>query len=69
VYVAYDAAREDVQRTAADPVPLHLRNAATRLMREAGYGAGYRYAHDDPAAKDEMKCMPPSLEERRYFKK
>ncbi|MFM7296859.1 MAG: hypothetical protein ACKO4Q_06515 [Planctomycetota bacterium] len=69
VYKAYDAAREDVQRTAAEPVPLHLRNAPTRLMKEAGYGEGYRYAHDDPAAKDEMKCLPPSLEERRYFRK
>jgi putative ATPase len=69
VYVAYDQAREDVQRTAAEPVPLHLRNASTRLMKEAGYGAGYRYAHDDPAARDEMKCLPPSLAERRYFRK
>ena len=69
VYKAYDAACEDVQRTAADPVPLHLRNAPTRLMKEAGYGEGYRYVHDDAAAKDEMKCMPPSLGERRYFRK
>ena len=67
LYVALGAAAEDVERTSADPVPLHLRNAATRLMKEAGYGAGYRYAHDDPKAKDEMVCLPPSLAGRRYF--
>ncbi|MEM1448293.1 MAG: replication-associated recombination protein A [Planctomycetota bacterium] len=67
VYKALAAAREDVQRTANEPVPLHLRNAPTRLMKEAGYGAGYRYAHDDPAAKDEMECLPPGLRGRDYF--
>ncbi|MFO1010961.1 MAG: replication-associated recombination protein A [Planctomycetota bacterium] len=67
LYVALGAAEEDVERTSADPVPLHLRNAATRLMKEAGYGAGYRYAHDDPKAKDEMVCLPPALAGRRYF--
>jgi putative ATPase len=67
LYVAHAAALEDVETTAAEPVPLHLRNAATRLMREVGYGAGYRYAHDDPQAVDEMTCMPPSLLGRRYF--
>jgi putative ATPase len=69
LYVAYGAAREDVERTAAEPVPLHLRNAPTDLMKAAGYGVGYRYAHDDPAAKDEMKCMPPSLLGRQYFRR
>jgi putative ATPase len=49
-------------------VPLHLRNASTRLMKEAGYGEGYRYAHDDPAAREEMSCLPPSLLGRAYFK-
>jgi putative ATPase len=67
VYAAHKAAIEDVQRTAAEPVPLHLRNAPTALMKAAGYGAGYRYAHDDPKAKDEMSCLPPSLLGRRYF--
>ncbi|MBI5362576.1 MAG: replication-associated recombination protein A [Planctomycetes bacterium] len=67
LYVALGAAEEDVERTSADPVPLHLRNAPTRLMKEAGYGEGYRYAHDDPKAKDEMVCMPPSLADRKYF--
>jgi putative ATPase len=67
LYVAYGAALEDVERTAAEPVPLHLRNASTRLMKEAGYGAGYRYVHDDPAAQQEMTCLPPGLADRRYL--
>jgi putative ATPase len=48
-------------------VPLHLRNAVTGLMTEVGYGKGYRYAHDDPKAKEEMTCLPPSLSDRRYM--
>jgi len=67
VYVALGQAEADVQGTSADPVPLHLRNASTELMKEAGYGEGYRYAHSDPDAVDEMRCMPDSLEGRRYF--
>ncbi|MEM6671628.1 MAG: replication-associated recombination protein A [Planctomycetota bacterium] len=67
VYVALGRAFEDVKRTANEPVPLHLRNAPTALMKAAGYGAGYRYAHDDPAASDEMECLPPSLAGRDYF--
>lgn len=67
VYVALGAAESDVERTAAEPVPLHLRNAATALMKEVGYGTGYRYAHDDPAAVSEMTCLPPSLAGRNYF--
>ncbi len=67
LYRAYAQARDDVERSAAEPVPLHLRNASTRLMKELGYGKGYRYAHDDPAAAEEMPCLPPSLEGRRYF--
>ncbi len=68
VYKAYGEAVEDVERTQADPVPLHLRNAPTKLMKAAGYGEGYRYAHDDPTAAKEMVCMPPSLAAKRYFK-
>jgi len=67
VYRACDEARRDVRETVAEPVPLHLRNAATSLMKEVGYGEGYRYAHDDPAAVEEMTCLPPSLADRRYF--
>ena len=65
--VAFGRAREDVERSAAEPVPLHLRNAVTALMRELGYGEGYRYAHDEPDAVREMSCLPPSLAGRRYF--
>ncbi|HED65476.1 MAG TPA: replication-associated recombination protein A [Planctomycetes bacterium] len=67
VYRAFGEAKRDVEESAAEPVPLHLRNATTSLMKREGYGEGYRYVHDDPAAADEMKCMPPSLEGRRYF--
>jgi len=67
LYTGYAKARQDVGECSADPVPLHLRNAPTELMKKAGYGKGYRYAHDDPAAKDEMDCLPPSLAGRRYL--
>ncbi len=67
VYRGLAMARDDVQRTANEAVPMHLRNAPTRLMKEAGYGKGYRYAHDDPAAKAEMECLPPSLRGTRYL--
>ena len=50
-------------------MPLHLRNAPTQLMQDAGYGRGYRYLHDDPAAAREMVCLPPALAGRRYFEK
>ncbi len=68
LYVAHGEARADVERSAAEPVPLHLRNATTALMREVGYARGYRYVHDDPAAREEMSCLPPSLAGRRYLR-
>ncbi len=67
VYRGFSEAREDVQKTTNEPVPLHLCNASTGLMKELGYGKGYRYAHDDPAAATEMECLPPSLAGRRYL--
>jgi len=67
LYRALSRAEKDVQQTAAEPVPLHLRNASTKLMKAAGYGKGYRYVHDDPAAQHEMSCLPESLEGRKYF--
>lgn len=67
LYIGLGKAEEDVQRTVAEGVPRHLRNAVTDLMKQAGYGEGYRYAHDDPGAKDEMVCLPPSLANRRYL--
>ena len=64
---AYHAAVADAAETAREPVPLHLRNAVTPLMKHAGYGEGYRYVHNDPKAKDEMECLPKSLRGRKYF--
>src|SRR5688572_4525889 len=64
---AYHAAVIDAEETARVPVPLHLRNAATPLMKQVGYGKDYRYVHSDPAAKEEMKCLPEQLRGRKYF--
>ena len=64
---AYMAAAEDASETAREPVPLHLRNAVTPLMKRQGYGKGYRYAHDDPAAGREMACLPEGLRGRKYL--
>src|SRR4029453_1640839 len=64
---AYFAAEADAAATAREPVPLHLRNAVTPLMKAAGYGAGYRYVHDDVKAREEMPCLPESLRGRVYF--
>ena len=65
---AYQAALADAAETAREPVPLHLRNAVTPLMKHVGYGEGYRYVHSDPAAKEEMTCLPESLRGHEYFK-
>lgn len=65
---AYHAAVADAAETSREPVPLHLRNAVTPLMKNVGYGTGYRYVHNDPKAKDEMPCLPESLRGRKYFK-
>jgi putative ATPase len=64
---AYHAAVMDAEQTARVPVPLHLRNAVTPLMRKVGYGQDYRYVHGDPAAKEEMECLPEQLRGRKYF--
>jgi len=67
LYTGYDEAQKDLQNTAAEPVPLHLRNAATGLMRHEGYGRGYQYAHDVPDKVADMECLPRSLADRRYY--
>jgi putative ATPase len=64
---AYHSAMADAMETAREPVPLHLRNAVTPLMKHVGYGEGYRYVHSDPEAKDEMDCLPEPLRGRKYF--
>jgi putative ATPase len=68
VYAAWDAAREDVHARPAEPVPLHLRNAPTRLMRDLGYGKDYRYAHDAPDAQVEQEHLPDALRGRTYYR-
>ena len=67
VYRAYVQAAEDATQDIAEPVPLHLRNAPTPLMRELKYGKDYRYAHDEPDGISDMECLPPSLQGRRYY--
>jgi putative ATPase len=64
---AYMAAAEDAAETAREPVPLHLRNAITPLMKRIGYGTGYRYAHSNPRAREEMACLPEPLRGRVYY--
>jgi putative ATPase len=66
---AYVAASTDATATSREPVPLHLRNAVTPLMKTVGYGQGYRYIHDDPEAQHKMPCLPESLRGRVYFEK
>src|SRR5918993_3973580 len=65
---AYHAAVADAAETAREPVPLHLRNAPTPLMKHLGYGKDYRYVHNDRHAKEEMECLPEQLRGRKYFK-
>jgi putative ATPase len=67
VYTAYGAVLEDVERTAQDPVPLHLRNAVTGLMKTFGYGEGYQYAHDQESKVADMQCLPDNLKDRVYY--
>jgi putative ATPase len=67
VYAAWGAAQEAARRTPAAPVPLHLRNAVTGLMKEIGYGKGYRYAHDAPSAYLSQAYLPEGLEGERFY--
>src|SRR5215468_7977660 len=67
LYTAYSDVQIDVERTAAEPVPLHLRNAPTRLMQNIGYGQGYKYAHELETKVADMQCLPDNLRERQYY--
>jgi putative ATPase len=67
VYEAYSRAAHDAHGDVAQPVPLHLRNTPTTLMKELEYGKDYRYAHDEADGVAEMTCLPPALEGRRYY--
>ncbi len=68
VYAAYGAAAEAAKHDAASPVPLHLRNASTRLMKQLDYGKGYQYAHDEPDAVASMDCLPDNLKGREFYR-
>lgn len=67
VYRAYGAAARDALTDEASPVPLHLRNAPTSLMKGLDYGKGYKYAHDEAEGVANMSCLPPHLDGRRYY--
>ena len=68
VYTAYGAVKADIEATAAEPVPLHLRNAPTKLLKSLDYGKDYRYAHNeaDGIAAD-MTCLPPAHKDRTFY--
>ncbi|MBI3662775.1 MAG: replication-associated recombination protein A [Acidobacteria bacterium] len=68
LYVGYGEAQQDTQKTVAEPVPLHLRNAVTGLMKDVGYGKGYQYAHDAEEKVTSMPCLPPGLRDRTYYR-
>ncbi|PYV60348.1 MAG: AAA family ATPase [Acidobacteria bacterium] len=67
LYTAYGEVQSDVERTAAEPVPLHLRNAPTGLMKHLGYGQGYQYAHNLESKVADMQCLPDNLKDRTYY--
>ena len=66
-YAALLAARKDAKEKGNLPVPLHLRNAVTSLMKDLEYGKGYRYAHDDPKGAKDQTHLPEELKDRRYY--
>ena len=67
VYTAWGAVQAEIENTRQEPVPLHLRNAPTRLMKDLGYSEGYRYAHDEEGKVADMDCLPDSLQGRRWY--
>jgi putative ATPase len=67
IYTAYGAVQKEIERSPHEPVPLHIRNAVTSLMKEIGYGKDYRYAHDNLLATTDMETMPERLRGRKYY--
>jgi putative ATPase len=67
LYAGYQEVAADAQRSLAEPVPLHLRNAVTDVMAEFGYGKDYQYAHDAPGRLTNMECLPGNLKDRNYY--
>jgi putative ATPase len=68
IYLAYESAKEDALNTMAEPVPMHIRNAPTPLMKKLGYGKGYKYPHNYPDAKVDQEYLPDKLKGRKYLK-
>lgn len=68
LYLAYEKAKKDALEQIAEPVPLHLRNAVTSLMKDLSYGKGYQYAHDHADKLTDMKCLPDSLRDACYYR-
>ena len=68
LYTAYESAKKDALTMLAEPVPLIIRNAPTRLMKELNYGKGYRYAHDYEEKLTDMQCLPDSLKDKEYYR-
>lgn len=68
LYMAYEHAKKDALNDLAEPVPLVIRNAPTRLMKELDYGKGYQYAHNTEEKLTDMQCLPDSLKEREYYR-
>ena len=68
LYIGYGEVARDLQETQSEPVPLHLRNAVTKLMKGVGYGRGYQYAHDYDEKLTDMTCLPDSLASRVYYR-
>ncbi len=67
LYMAYETAKRDAIKELAEPVPLVIRNAPTKLMKELNYGKGYQYAHDTEAKLTNMQCLPDSLAGKEYY--
>jgi putative ATPase len=67
VYTAYNQVRAEIEHSRQEPVPLHLRNAPTKLMEQLDYGKGYRYAHDEEGKVADMQCLPDALKDRVYY--
>ena len=68
LYMAYESAKKDALTQLSEPVPLHIRNGVTGLMRRVGYGKGYQYAHDTEEKLTDMRCLPDSLLGREYYR-
>lgn len=68
LYMAYETAKKDALTQLSDPVPLHIRNGVTKLMKDIGYGKGYQYAHDFDEKLTDMRCLPDSLLGKEYYR-